>query len=158
MHLANVTVDTGTSIANLFADYFRFVYIASTPVAHSDCERDGPTDISALAISILDIKLRLAALDVNKGPGDDSIPPIFIKNCSAGIALPLSIIFNLSLSSGFFPLCWKSSLVTPIYKSGDNADISNYRPISILNAIPKLFESIVTDKLAAVVSMFIINE
>lgn len=158
MHLANVTVDTGSSIANLFADYFRSVYTTSTLVTHSDCKRDGPTDISALAISILDIKLRLATLDVNKGPGDDSIPPIFITNYSAGIALPLSVIFNLSLFSGFFPLCWKSSLVTPIYESGGNADISNYRPISILNASPKLFESIVTDKLAAVVSMFIINE
>jgi hypothetical protein len=42
----------------------------------------------------------------------------------------LTRIFNLSLCTGNFPSKFKLARVTPLYKSGDIADMNNYRPIS----------------------------
>jgi len=39
-----------------------------------------------------------------------------------------------------FPKGWKSAIITPIFKSGDKTDITNYQPISILPAISKIAE------------------
>lgn len=49
----------------------------------------------------------------------------------------------MSLREGVFPTLWKMAKVTPIYKSGDKKDVTNYRPISILNIFAKTFESLV---------------
>jgi hypothetical protein len=55
------------------------------------------------------------------------------------VTKPLAILLNLSLLSGVFPCVWKESYVVPLFKRGDKRNVSNYRGISILSAIPKLF-------------------
>ena len=56
----------------------------------------------------------------------------------------LVYIFNLSILTGIVPKKWKSALVTPIYKgTGHKNDPSNIMPISVLNTISKIFESVV---------------
>ena len=59
---------------------------------------------------------------------------------------------------GHFPDLWKRSFITPIYKSNNRENIRNYRPISKLNIIPKLFEAIITEKLTSQLKNVIINE
>lgn len=102
--------------------------------------------------------MKLSTLNVYKGPGPDSIPPSILKYCSFVLARPLYYIFNQSLLSGQFPAYWKLSYITPIYKSGNKSDIKNYRPITVLSTIPKLFESLITDYLTAKLSNDIIDE
>jgi hypothetical protein len=70
-----------------------------------------------------------------------------IKFISNEISRPLSHIFNLSLSQGVFPEKLKKCRVIPIYKSGDQLDVDNYRPISLLSSISKILEKIVAEKL-----------
>ena len=53
---------------------------------------------------------------------------------------PLIYLFQLSLEKGVFPGDLKMAKVTPIYKAGDNSDISNYRLISVLPCFPKILE------------------
>ena len=57
----------------------------------------------------------------------------------------LYILFKMSIDSGTCPLQWKNADITPIYKKGDASQVSNYRPISILPAMCRLFERILTD-------------
>lgn len=59
------------------------------------------------------------------------------------IAEPLANIFNCSFSSGVFPECFKSSVISPIHKKGSTPDVSNYRPISLLNYLSKILVNIV---------------
>lgn len=70
----------------------------------------------------------------------------------------LWLIFNKSLVTGTFPNLWKVSIVTPIFKSGDKTLVSNYRPISKQNIMPKIFENIIASKLSALFKNIIINE
>jgi hypothetical protein len=72
-----------------------------------------------------------------------------IKFIGREISIPLSHIFNLSLSSGLFPSQLKTCRVIPIFKSGSCLECDNYRPISLLSSISKVLEKIVSEKLIA---------
>jgi exonuclease III len=70
-----------------------------------------------------------------------------IKFLSSQISVPLSHIFNLSLTCGEFPAKLKTCRVIPIHKSGSRLDCDNYRPISLLSSVSKILEKIVAEKL-----------
>lgn len=56
------------------------------------------------------------------------------------ISEPLSILFNIIINKSVFPKSFKESLVILIYKNGVKNKCSNYRPISLILTISKLFE------------------
>ena len=78
----------------------------------------------------------------------DKISAKLLKECPDLIAESLTLIFNQSLSTGIFPDEWKSARVTPLYKnSGKRNDPTNYRPISVIPVVDKVFERVVYDQL-----------
>ena len=62
------------------------------------------------------------------------------------IACPLSHVINLSLIQGTIPDDLKSARVVPIFKRNDRTEVGNYRPVSILTIISKIFEKVVYDQ------------
>ena len=58
-----------------------------------------------------------------------------------------TLLFHPSLENGVFPDNLKIAKVTPIYKAGDNSDISNYWPISVLPCFSKILERLMYDLL-----------
>lgn len=80
------------------------------------------------------------------------------SDCKFVLTIPLLHLFNLSLLSGIFPDKWKITYIFPIHKGGDNTLLNNYRPISIISIIPKLFESIISKKLYPMFKNIIIDE
>lgn len=134
---------------DLFASFFESVY-----TVHSTDDRSLPCfglssvlDIGSINLIIDDVLFGLNALDANKGSGPDHIPPLFLKNCSDELAKPLLFIFQKSLLLGQFPCRWKTSYITPVFKSGSRKNIENYRGIAILPTLGKLFESIVCNSI-----------
>lgn len=150
--------EMGPEAANLFADYFGSVYSVPKQDCMSEILSNNIINISNYHILISDIYTELNGLKTDRGPGPDNIHPLFLKNCSFVLSRPLQIIFNESLKQGHFPGFWKTSFVVPIHKTGDKSDVRNYRPISILNVIPKIFEKLVSRYLTSTLSTVIIGE
>ena len=147
----------GPDLPDLFADYFKTVY-STNPCKVSALLSYNNINICNYYIPISDIYEEICKLDVFKGPGPDGIPACILKSCSFAISRPLYIIFNLSLREGIFPSFWKTGYLTPIYKSGNRADVCNYRPVCNLSAIPKLFESLITKHFVTVLGPAVIDE
>lgn len=66
-----------------------------------------------------------------------------LKFTADTICYPLSNLFNLSLEQGVYPSKWKLAHVLPLFKKGDKCIASNYRPISLISCVGKLFERII---------------
>ena len=70
-----------------------------------------------------------------------------MKLIAGDISKCITLIINQSLHSGIFPDKLKIAKVTPIHKKGDSKLITNYRPISVLPVISKIFETVICDQL-----------
>ena len=79
-------------------------------------------------------------IDVHKGSGIDFLPTFILKDCFEVLIDHLTYLFNQSMSLSVFPACWKLATITPIPKAGDCANVSNWRPISIIPLIGKMME------------------
>ena len=153
------TVTDSQDIANAFASHFQTCYSDHTDVVVASVHPvNFATILSSHNFTDTEISNKLSNLDVSKKAGPDGIPALFLKNCCTSLTGPLRVLFQQSMNSGTFPSVWKVSILQPIFKSGDRAAVENYRGISLLSAIPKLFESIVTDELFNVFKNCIIVE
>jgi hypothetical protein len=81
--------------------------------------------------------------------GDDDIPENLVKQCMHLIKGPLTHIYNLSLTSGVFPVLWKTAKVKPLHKKGDKYDMHNYRPISIIPVFAKILERLMCNRITS---------
>ena len=82
-----------------------------------------------------------------KATGLDIISARLIREWTDIISGRLYDLFNKSLISGIFPDDWKCARVTPLFKQGESFDLNNYRPISVISVVAKVFERIVYDQL-----------
>ena len=90
----------------------------------------------------------LSKLCRSKATGLDNISAKLLRECPDLLAESLTVIFNHSLITGIFPNEWKSARVTPLYKnSGKRTEPTNYRPISVIPVVAKVFERIIYDQI-----------
>ena len=71
---------------------------------------------------------------------------VLLKKLEPLLSEPLQIIINQSLNNGIFKDKLKMAKIVPIFKKGDRHHIKNYRPISLLTSISKVFEKAVIDQ------------
>lgn len=70
-----------------------------------------------------------------------------LKHIAPYISHILAVLFNKCIEEGYFPKELKISKIIPIYKKGDKEECNNFRPISLLPTISKVFELIIKDRL-----------
>jgi hypothetical protein len=112
-------------------------------------------NLNSISITEYDIIEHLTLLNEKSSTGPDCLPSILLKNCCFVFAKSINHIFNLSVSTGIFPVIWKKSFIPPIYKSGDRNNIRNYRPITKFSILPKMFEAIKSKKLPNLLTNYI---
>ena len=91
------------------------------------------------SVSINELRDAFFSLKLNKSPGYDEISFNVVKKCFSELCEPLKYVFNLSIKTGVFPGKLKIARVSPVYKTSDRSDLTNYRPISVL-AFPKFLK------------------
>ena len=101
------------------------------------------SELSHIDISEEEVRKILQNLNVSKANGADNISNRLLKMTATQIAKPLSKLFKESLFQGKFPSMWKEANVTPVFKKNDKQNKSNYRPISLLPNIGKVFERVI---------------
>ena len=75
--------------------------------------------------------------------GHDGISSIILKEIKNSIAPILTLCINQSIVTGIFPNLLKNAIVKPVYKKEDPNLVDNYRPISLLPIVSKIFEKII---------------
>jgi len=112
--------------------------------AFNECLRRSHLTFSLRHTTVEEISKTLKS----KATGLDGIPSYFIKLASPITSQSLmKILLNHSIDKGIFPKGLKLAKVTRIYKANDRDDLHNYRPISVLSCVAKIFERIVFNQL-----------
>ena len=85
-----------------------------------------------------------------------NVPTKFLKDAVDFVSPILACIFNKSVEKGYFPSILKTAIVSPIYKGeGSRSDPSNYRPISVLPIIARVFERLIHQQLYPYLNKFL---
>ena len=132
--------EIGECLANKFSnqnnsDFKRYL---GDPVSHS---------MLLQKITEIELNNTIKNLKNNNSTGPDEYSTKFIKLSSPILVPALVKIFNLAISTGVYPNSLKIAKVIPIFKKGDSTTVNNYRPISILSTINKIFEKILYSRL-----------
>ena len=123
----------------------------------ASCESTGrelSSEWSHHRISSIDSKARVTLQNLLKHSIklSNKLSSRLIREYADLISPYISIIFNCCLTTGTFPDDWKLAKVTPTFKQGDRSNMNNYRPISVISAIAKVFERIVYNQLSSYLS------
>ena len=86
-------------------------------------------------------------MKTGKAHGYDGIGAEFYNLTSEDLIPILHLLFNKNFDSGSFPEMWRDSLIVPIHKAGSRDDPSNYRRVSLINVMYKIFSNIVNERL-----------
>ena len=110
-----------------------------------DIER-GETNIENNYHSIIgditeeEVMAYISKLKNSKSCGSDGISAKMLKISIPALLPHIACLFNLIIKTNTFPDLWKISSITPIFKSGDRREPTNYRPISVLPVLSKVIE------------------
>ena len=101
-----------------------------------------------IAITPKMVKKVITKLDSSKASGPNCIPVVVLKNCEPELSYILAELFNMCLKESSFPDCWKVSLVVPVVKNvRERSTAKNYRPVSLLSVVSKVFEKLVNNRI-----------
>lgn len=90
-------------------------------------------------------------MKLKKAPGHDLIPNVVYKHLTDKALAFLSTIFNRCLSAGYFPKFLKHAEILLFHKPGKpKSNCKSYRPISLLTALSKLLERVISTRLSTV--------
>ena len=104
-------------------------------------EPENPFNITKVTYN--DVRKVILGLRNDCSTGPDQIPAKFLKLCVDEICSPITHIINSSISNCIFPDQWKVSKISPIPKIKHPIESSDYRPISILPILSKVYEKLI---------------
>ena len=111
-----------------------------------NCE-DSAFDELNSRITVQEILLSIKSLKRCKAMGNDHLMNEYLIESSDILASHICDIFNAVFDSGFFPDKWSEGLIVPVHKKGMLNDPNNYRGITLLSCLSKLFTSVLNNRI-----------
>ena len=105
-------------------------------------------------ISEEEVRQALSNLNINKATGPDGISAKLLKLTAPAICHNICELFNASLITATVPTEWKTARIIPVPKSSKAASVNDFRPISILPVMAKVFESLVYSQVSKFVDQY----
>ena len=140
----NTVVSDDQGKANILNEYFCSISkVVDNGIETPNFEPRTISTFTALHITHMEVSDILKNLKLGKASGCDLISHQMLRYTADTVNKPLCTLFNLSLQSKIFPSLWKKAVVIPLFKKGDKHEISNYRPVSLISCVGKVFERIV---------------
>ena len=96
-----------------------------------------------------DVKSFLSKMNPKKAVGFDRIPSKLLKIASSELSGPLNYLINCSINASIFPKSLKYAEVATLFKSKDVFNKENYRPLSIIPSLSKIYERMLYDQMFA---------
>lgn len=167
--VTNKILNTLDGIQRAFETYYKSLYTQSDKTNRDTIEKFlNSLDLPSLGveqnkvltsrITLEEIDKAISSLNSNKTPGTDGFPPEWYKAMRKTLLPLLETCFNYILKEGALPPSWSEAFISVIPKEGkDRTDCSGCRPISVLNTDCKLYASILSKRLEAVMP-FLIDE
>ena len=119
------------------ADFNHMQYLGTPP----------KTSFNFHCITEIETMKAIDTLENKSSSGHDGISNKIVKLLKNEISKPLTVIINQMLKTGIFPDSFKTSKIVPLFKKGDHGLLTNYRPISLLPTISKVFERVIYDQM-----------
>lgn len=143
--------------AELFADAMEEQFRLNPSLAHTQTDNIVHSTIAqfktqpytkSLFFSPFQVWLKIKKLTNGKAPGPDNISNNVLKYSGREVILHLAHIFNGCARAEYFPKAWKNATMIMLPKPGKDTKFPiNHRPISLLNSMGKILESLLLDKL-----------
>ncbi|XP_065673932.1 uncharacterized protein LOC136090884 [Hydra vulgaris] len=124
-------------------DFFGSVFITDNGVNPSLGFPSHQNSLSKVLFPYDSVVSLLQKLPAKFSKSPDGYPPIFLKSIATTIAIPHSILFEISMTTSSIPKTWKSAITCPIFKKGYTSLPTNYRPIFMICIVFKVMESII---------------
>uniref|UniRef100_A0A3P9J1E7 Reverse transcriptase domain-containing protein n=1 Tax=Oryzias latipes TaxID=8090 RepID=A0A3P9J1E7_ORYLA len=147
MLINSVCTNDPAVISEAFCQHFSISPLIQSPSHSVSHCVDMSSTFSFRMVNPTDVEQVINELSSTSSAGPDGIEAKFIKLASHVLCFPLAALLNLSFSTAEVPLAWKRAKVIPLHKGGNSNDMSNYRPISIINSIVKVYEKIIFNQL-----------
>lgn len=149
----NIITDR-TEISNTFNDFFVKIgedLAKKIPQASDDTManllRTHKNSLFFSPITPTEVKRLLQQLDTTKSTPSSHASYWFLKSSAQCNCAVIALLFNKCIEEGVFPSVFKIAEVIPIFKSGNRKLVTNYRPISLLHPLSKLFEKCIHSRL-----------
>ncbi|GBP52317.1 Probable RNA-directed DNA polymerase from transposon BS [Eumeta japonica] len=97
---------------------------------------------------LCEVEKAIKSQKLDKSPGPDNITNELLKGTMVEQTPLLTNTYNNILTSGSIPKQWEKSHIILIHKRGDKEDIENYRPISLMSNVYKVFAEIILDRMS----------
>ena len=152
--IENKTVSNLSSIANHFNNLFTNLageidktIGPSNKTSHDYLCKPNENSFYLGPTSKEDIEDIISTIRTDRACEPNSIPRRILKDFKKEPSEPFNEVINISFSSGIFPNSKKLAKVVPVYKTDGKLNCNNYRPISLLPNLGKIFEKLVHQKL-----------
>ena len=89
----------------------------------------------------------ISSLENKSTAGHDGISNKLLKLVASVVSYHVAKLINRSIQEGFFPVCLKTAKIIPLHKNGNFENPSNYRPISLLSSLSKVFEKVLNARM-----------